>query len=610
MNMVSKTKSMSIFNKIKLSRPKRSLHNLSYPLRASLGFGDLVPIICEKVVPGDKFSHSHEFLMRFSPFVSQVYQSFNVRVDYFFVPSRLLWDNFTKFLVEDDSTVYPHPQIPLSYMYDGASTMENTLVDYIVKVSGKPTYTNGVFSFSPLNFKNSDETIDCLPFAAILKVFLDYYADENLFVRSYNGNTLTFQEMCDAFEGLIALNGTSYADALMELYSIVNDCELSETRELFKFFKKAYPKDYFTSALPWAQRGPIVQIPLNGSGDVEASVYAAGSRTNYSGVLAEFNASPTASEQAVTLRAYGRESVHNTASTDFTALDGASLSGVRTTSAMVADANEAKNAPEISFKAVNINGTATITDLRTAMTVQAWLEKNARAGVRYKEQLAAHFGVRSRDYRLQRAELLQTSKSHISIGEVFTTAQDDAGDFIPGLGVATATGSAAVRPFKKFFEEHGYFIGFMSVFPKAAYSQGLPRQLLELDKFDYYWPEFQHIGEQEIYNCEVFLSDGLIPNRNKEVFGYTPRYAHYKTRNAEVHGDLLNTLNFMTASRQFTSLPRLNDDFVSIRPEHNHLYRVFNAVGPFETALPVQVDFFHKFKAVRPMSYFGSPRII
>jgi hypothetical protein len=243
------------------------------------------------------------------------------------------------------------------------------------------------------------------------------------------------------------------------------------------------------------------------------------------------------------------------------------------------------------------------------MTVQAWLEKNARAGVRYKEQLASHFGVRSKDYRLDRAELLQSTKSHVSIGEVFTTAQNDDGTFIPGLGVSTGTGANAVKPFKHFFEEHGYLVGFMSVYPKAAYSQGLHRQLLELDKFDYYWPEFQHIGEQEIYNCELYLDD-VTPDNNKKTFGYTPRYAHYKTRQAEVHGDLAASLHFMTLSRQFTTKPSLNQSFINIDPDLNHLYRSFNAVDPYGNALPVQVDFFHNCKAVRPMSYFGSPRII
>lgn len=609
---------MSIFNKIKLSKPKRSLHNLSYPMRMSLGFGDLVPIICEKVVPGDKFKHSHEFLMRLSPFVSQVYQSFDVKVDYFFVPSRILWTNFEKFLVEDDSSLYPHPQMSLSLMYDGTHTMENTLVDYINKVSGKPAYVDNVFQFQPIDGSAIGKSIDCLEYAALIKIFLDYYADENLTVRSFDDVDYDYNAICDLFETLTHDNGDTYGGNLYKFFKLINGVNVQNDnpRDVFKFFKRAYPKDYFTSALPWAQRGPVVQIPLNGSGQVVVQANGVG-RAQYEGVGVRYDQSdPQGGYVDCELFNYGDLAAEATALGTYNLIDNqanGSRRGIHPVSGNGEGIDTIKanvrNAPALKFRAVNVNGTATITDLRTAMTVQAWLEKNARAGVRYKEQLASHFGVRSKDYRLDRAEMLQTSKSHVSIGEVFTTAQNDDGTFVPGLGVSTGTGSNAVKPFKHFFEEHGYFIGFMSVYPKAAYSQGLPRQLFELDKFDYYWPEFQHIGEQEIYNCELYLDDDN-PSRNFETFGYTPRYAHYKARQAEVHGDMLNTLNFMTLSRQFTNAPNLNQDFINIDPDKNHLYRAFNAVSPYGNALPVQVDFFHKFKTVRPMSYFGSPRIL
>lgn len=608
---------MSIFNKIKLSRPKRSLHNLSYSMKLSLGYGDLVPIICEKVVPGDKFTHSHEFLLRMSPFVSQVYQAFDVRVDYFFVPSRLLWDNFEKFLVEDDNSVYPHPSIPLSFLYDGQNTVENTIIEYLGLPAGQPTWNNGVFQLQPIDGSQIGFSVDALPFAALLKIYLDYYVDENLL---YDSNTQTdFEGFVQWFEECKhGYNGDGYGVDILQQYAAIRNLPTAGTgvRDAMAFFKKAYPKDYFTSALPWAQRGPIVQIPLNGSGDVQVYTTAQGARTTWENVYAEFNASPTPTEVDVTLRRGGDMGVSAASATTAELLDG-QTAGNRRISGGYSHDNESqsdfverlKKTPVLKFRAVNVNGTATITDLRTAMTVQAWLEKNARAGVRYKEQLASHFGVRSKDYRLDRAELLQSTKSRISIGEVFTTASDDSSTFTPGLGVATGTGSAAVRPFKHFFEEHGYMIGLMCVYPKAAYSQGIRRQMLELDKFDYYWPEFQHIGEQEIMNCELFLNDDS-PDANKQTFGYTPRYAHYKHRNSEVHGDMVNTLNFMTASRQLTSQPYLNMDFININPDLNHLYRTFNAVAPIGNALPVQVDFFHNFKALRPMSYFGSPRII
>lgn len=595
---------MSIFSKIKLSRPKRTVHNLSYPMSLSLGFGDLVPVMCEKVVPGDKFIHGHEYLMRFSPFVSQVYQSFQVRTEYFFVPSRLLWSDFDKFLVEDDPTLYPHPSAPLSTFFDGEHTMENTLVDYILKVSGKPRYTDGVFHFDPIDGSAISRPVDILPWYALIKVWLDYYADENL---NYFPELLgdgSYQILVDAFDKIVHgddpqtthLNTLSVLLCAMNQNWDTNTIIPTDPRLVFDFPKRAYPKDYFTSALPFAQRGPIVQIPLNGEGDVIVTNEGQQDR-RFSGVYAYKEG------DNVTL-AFGETSVGNST---LNAVYGPAKSG----STQLDNANSfiRQDSQSITFKAVNINGTATITDLRTAMTVQSWLEKNARAGVRYKEQLASHFGVRSRDYRLDRAELLQSSRSNVQIGEIFTTAQNSDGTFVPGLGVSTATGSNAVKPFKHFFEEHGYVIGLISIFPNASYSQGLPRQLLELDKFDYYWPEFQHIGEQEIYNCELFLDDDN-PSRNMQTFGYTPRYAHYKYRNAETHGDMLNSLNFMRASRQFTSPPNLNNDFIQIDAQLNHLNRIFNAVEPYSNAKPVQCDFFHNFKAIRPMDYFGTPRII
>lgn len=602
---------MSIFSKISLRRPKRTMHNLSYSLSGSIGFGDLVPIMCEKVVPGDKFIHGHEFFMRFSPFVAQVFQSFSVNVEYFFVPSRLLWNNFERFLVEDDPTLFPHPHFPSSELYDGETVMENTIIEYLGLPAGNPSWdANGVFSLQPIDGSSLNMRFDALPLAALLKIYLDYYCDENL-PFNFNGESISFLDLLDSFEqNLINLNGSSYSNVLLSFYQLINNASNFDLRSIFQFFKRAYPKDYFTSALPWAQRGPIVQIPLNGEGDVNVISNNTGIR--YSGVgIRATGGSPGSSDVTMEMFQYG--------SPDSAVLQnaGTNIYGqgpfIRDTQAGNIPASnamgQASDANPISFKAVNINGTATITDLRTAMTVQAWLEKNARAGVRYKEQLASHFGVRSRDYRLDRAELLQSSRSSVQIGEIFTTAQNTDASFIPGLGVSTAKGSNAVKPFKHYFEEHGYVIGLMSIFPRATYSQGVRRQLLELDKFDYYWPEFQHIGEQEIFNAELYLDDenGL---RNMDTFGYTPRYAHYKTRQNELHGDMLNSLNFMTASRQFANAPTLSRDFINIDPDKNHLYRIFNAVKPYGNSLPCQFDFYHNFKAIRPMDYFGSPRII
>ena len=608
---------MGIFSKINVKKPRKTVHQLSYSSQFSLPFGRLVPIMCEKVVPGDKFVHSHEFLMRFAPFVGQVFQSFQVRTAYFFVPSRLLWDNFERFLIEDDPSVYPHPQFQFSKIYDGQHDMTGTLVDYF----NLPTveyYSDGQggINIAPIDgsqFTNGN--FDCLPFAAYLKIFLDYYADENLFQNLANESYLDFFDEFE--ETLRGANGTNYGNIVMQMLRSVNRvAAVDAVDEWFQPFMRAYPKDYFTSALPWAQRGPLVQIPLNGEGDISIQGVMGDNRKYHDVAIYYDGTGPTTDEVDVTLYPKGITTVGTQVTSALNVSTGNVTNGIESSS-QVENANGAAQAQAylqsqrthvpLTFKAVNVNGTATINDLRTAIAVQRWLEVNARAGVRYKEQLMSHFGVRSRDYRLDRAELLQRTKSTVSIGEVFTTAANDTDTFVPGLGVSTATGSSAVRPFKRFFEEHGYVIGLMSVFPTASYSQGIPRQFLELDKFDYYWPEFQGIGEQEIYQGEVCVHDtGDI----KGTFGYTPRYAHYKNRPNQVHGDFRKSLNFMHDGRLFANSPALNQDFINVDVAKNDLNRVFNVKGQYTNSYPIYVDMFHKFRPIRPMDYFGTPRIL
>ena len=616
---------MSIFSKIPAVKPKRSRHNLSYASKLSLGFGDLVPVYCEKIVPGDKFKHSHEFLMRFSPLAGQLFQSFDCRVDYFFVPSRLLWKDFEKFLVEDDPTVYPHPCASVATLFNGVDNLTNTLVDYY----NLPTVNYSGLTPSPVDATGSDRQIDVLPFAAYLKILIDYYLDENLpFVYQVvdpntgvtTTDTLSFDDFVEFFDAICQTSGTGgteYFSVLLQAFSFIHadGSELPQTLDaLLKPFKCPYPKDYFTSALPFAQRGPIVQIPLNGEGDVQVYGWTGFPKTLYQGVGVESKQTTTIgpNEQVeVTLFQYGHNlgsgsGLYDEAGSPISQSSGGFFESGDTPAEAAENVHSSHNLSRpITFKAVNVNGTATITDLRTAMTVQGWLEKNARAGVRYKEQLYSHFGVKSKDYRLDRAELIQRTRSNVTIGEVFSTSAGT--NQITGLGVSTATGSSVSKPFKHYFDEHGYLIGLMSVFPKAGYSQGIPRQFMELDKFDYYWPEFQNIGEQDIQSDELFVNSA-----NPTVFGYTPRYAQYKSRMNQIHGDFRTTMPFMTASRIFQNKPELNRPFISVLPSENNLNRIFNSSAPYNpnNSQPIYIDLFHAVNALRPMQYFGNPRII
>lgn len=597
---------MGLFNQIPISRLKRTPHNLSYINQFSLDFGRLTPIMCKKVLPGDKFVHSHEFFMRFAPFVNQVFQNFQVRTDYFFIPSRLLWKNFEAFLTRgvNGSTDYQHPVVDLSRIYDGEKVYINTLIDYL----NLPTDIDG----QPIDGSGANlPYIDALPFFSVVKVMFDYYFDENLYPVEYQD----FVENYINTNLYLASDGDC-TDMLVDLLNILHKVQGDDPVNLvdtFKCFKRSYPKDYFTSALPFAQRGPIVQIPLNGSGDVVVTGNSGDLRTVYNNIAARYN-----SDGTVTLFPDGTEAVSSTESGAYIVDDpnitktGRSINIKLGTGDIGTVANAVKhraaNIP-LTFRATNVNGTATINDLRTAFAVQQWLEINARTGVRYKEQLAGHFGVKSRDYRLDRAELLGSYKNTIQIGQTFTTAANSDGSFIPGMGVSNAQASGVAKRWKHRFEEHGYVIGFMSVFPKAGYFQGLPKAWTETDVFDYYWPKFQHIGEQEIKRYELFIDDehGLD---NNEVFGYTPRYSHYKTSLNEVHGDFRKSLEFMVDARKFSKLPLLNNQFVNIDVDYNDLYRVFNAsAGELSENSPVYVDLYHHLYAKRPMDYFGTPRI-
>ena len=607
----------NLFQSFSLRRPKRTAFDLSYSNKLSVDFGRLTPMLMEKTIPGDKFYISDEFLCRFAPFFGQVFQAMKLRTEYFYVPSRILWKNFEMFLangINGTTDTYVHPYIDMKTIWANFEFEEESLL-------------NSLFDYFNISSESIDAStigtdfhIDALPFYAYCKTFIDYYADENLdylpLVQAFESG-LEYAIDGDNTQRIMNLLAylhnpakfSSFADFLSDYNANQFNIDYS-IADVFSPLVRSYPKDYFTSALPFAQRGPIVQIPLNGEGDVK--VYSKGlnhAYTSYRGVGVNAPASSTNAEQEVTLYEYGAP-VTFTPVNDDPDLYGASFGQADYDSLQPKQLikGPSEDNPAITFKAVNINGTATITDLRTAIAVQNWLEKRARSGVRAKEQIYASFGVKSKDYRLDRSEFISAFSSTVKIGEVFTTAQNDDGSFVPGLGVSVGQLADKSRRWKKSMPEHGYCFGLVSLYPVATYYQGVPRQFLELDIMDYYWPEFQHIGEQPIFNCELKIDE--VSNNYFGTFGYTPRYSHYKTRTDQIHGDFRDSLQYMVAARRFNSLPTLSNDFVQFRPAANGLYRIFNATGEWKDANPCYIDVFHHFKAVRPMSYFGNPRLI
>jgi hypothetical protein len=230
--------------------------------------------------------------------------------------------------------------------------------------------------------------------------------------------------------------------------------------------------------------------------------------------------------------------------------------------------------------------------------LQEWLERNARGGTRYIENILAHFGVRSSDKRLQRPEYITGTKTPVTISEVLNTASID-GELPQGnmAGKGVSYGSGAYKSYR--VEEHGYIISIMSVMPKPAYQQGIPKWFLKNDPLQFYWPSFAHIGEQEVQNQELYA----YTNNAEETFGYIPRYAEYKYMPNRVAGDFRTTLDFWHLGRIFATEPTLSQEFLEVSEED--VERIFAVEG--EDNLYCEV--LNKVKAVRPMPVFGTPML-
>lgn len=519
---------MSIFNNILVNRQRTNAFDLSHEKKLTMSMGRLVPIMCQEVLPGDKFKASSEIFIRLQPLLSPVMHRVNVYTHYFFVPNRLIWDSWEEFITggEDGLSQLTPPQIRINsgnYTNFGVGS----LADYL----GVPA-----FESDPTN--NID--INALPFRAYAKIYNDYYRDQNL------------QEEIDLAE----------------------DSEIAELRF------RAWEKDYFTSALPWAQKGGEVTLPLGGTAPIQLRDDITQFTTNI------LNPDGTAAGDEL-LNLYSHDADTG----------GATLHIAPDGTTSTAEKRAIDNSYILEADLTTATAT-TINDLRRAARLQEWLERNARAGSRYIEQIFSHFGVKSSDARLQRPEYLGGAKKPVVISEVLSSVA------LEGQPQGTMTGHGVSvgksNRFKRRFEEHGFIIGIMSVVPRTAYQQGLNKMFFRNDKLNYYWPEFAQLGEQAVQNKELYF-DPVDPAAGEETFGYQSRYAEYKYNQSTVHGEMRTTYDFWHMGRIFGAAPSLNSTFIEALPTE----RIF-AVQQQDTLI---VQIFNSVQAQRPIPYFNTPTL-
>lgn len=545
----------NIFNSIRMKRPRRNAFNLSYESKLTLNMGELVPIMCMPVVPGDKFRVNTESLVRLAPLVAPMMHRVNVFTHYFFVPNRLVWNDWETFITQgidgEQKPVFPNFNLNmLSYsklLKDGMFR-DGSLWDYLGLPSiGKiGTLADDKASPNSVNVPQVGFTVSALPFRAYQLIYNEYYRDQNL--------TDSINFPLTSGEVLVA-----------------------DLRNLLTLRRRAWEKDYFTSALPWLQRGPEVTVPVGGEQFSTVTL----DRTAGNQKVLNNNGKPADGE----LFAPGTAGVTGT-------LGWKNESGSSSGPAWL-DPNGTLKV-DTSQLGVNIN------DLRTSNALQRWFERNARGGSRYIEQILSHFGVRSSDARLQRPQFLGGGRMPISVSEVLQTSSTDATS--PQANMAGHGISAGVNNgFKHYFEEHGYIIGIMSITPRSGYQQGVPRDFTKFDNMDFYFPEFAHLSEQEIKNKEIYLSDDA--NYNEGTFGYTPRYAEYKYKASESHGDFRGNLAYWHLNRIFADKPNLNTTFVECNPSN----RVFATSETEDDKFWVQL--YQDVRALRLMPKYGTPML-
>ncbi len=534
---------MSVFSSVRGNNVGRSVFNLSHIKRFTADMGQLIPVLFLECVPGDTMKIGCEAVTRFQPLVAPILDSVDMYVHYFFVPTRLLMDNekdWETFLTggkDGNDTSVSLPLYRLNYA-DGSSHNPNNPFSNGI-ADGK--YSLADYFGIPVR-PNTQPLVDSMKINAFSQrcynlVWNEYYRDENLVDEiSPHNNTILY---------------------------------------------RAWKKDYFTSALPWQQRGISPALPISGTLPV-----------NFGSTFSLVNPTITVGGSDFGIKANSFTTPGN-----FLAPD--------SNSTVQGNVSSIKGNPPSATVSIDNATTFDVAVLREAFQVQRWLELNARAGVRYTEFLKAHFGLAPLDEVLQRPEYLGGTKSGIVVSEVLQTSATS--DTSP-QGNLAGHGLGAMSDFICSYtaKEFGYIIGIASWMPKPSYQQGVNRMFTRRTKYDFFFPEFSHLSEQSVTKGEVYATGDEV--HDNSIFGYQSCYAEMKYMPSINCADMRDTFSYWHLGRKFTSDPSLNAGFLTTNSKYSGGIR--KDIFAVQDEPGLIVNFANVVKAIRPMPVYGTPGFI